>query len=116
MIPRWLLSLLLVFALGCQSFAALAKSHDAAMAPVDAAGLHHLSSIHCEAPAGPFTTLEERSPATDLAPDLSEICGLRNATLHHARWHDASPPQDIHAPPSRVLPVPLKPPRTRIAA
>ncbi|WP_295989042.1 hypothetical protein [uncultured Variovorax sp.] len=111
MMPRWLLSLLLVFALGCQSFAALAKSHDAAMAPVAGAGLQQLSGIHCEAPAGRFTTLEERSPATDLAPDLSEICGLRNATLHHARWHHASLPQDIHSPPSRVPQVPLKPPR-----
>lgn len=107
--PRWLLAVLLVFALGCQSFAALAKPHDAAMAPV-IAGLH-LSSPNCEAPAEPFTTLEERSPATELAPDLSEICGLRNATLRHAAWRDAPPPQDMHTPASRVPRVPLKPPR-----
>ncbi|WP_418124160.1 hypothetical protein [Variovorax sp. 160MFSha2.1] len=114
--PRWLLSLLLVLALGCQSFAALAQSHEAAMAPV-VAGLHPSSpSPHCEAPAEPFTTLEERSPATELAPDLSEICGLRNATLHHAAWRDAPPPQHSHTPASRVPPVPLKPPRMRIAA
>ncbi|RUR71696.1 hypothetical protein EJP67_32085 [Variovorax guangxiensis] len=113
--PRWLLSLLLVLALGCQSFAALAQSHEAAMAPA-VAGLHLSSSPHCEAPAEPFTTLEERSPATELAPDLSEICGLRNATLHHAAWRDAPPPHHSHTPASRVPRVPVKPPRMRIAA
>ncbi|NVM93233.1 hypothetical protein [Variovorax sp. SG517] len=111
--PRWLLSLLLVLALGCQSFAALAQSHEAAVAPM-AAGLH--SQGHdCEAPAHPPATLEERSPATELAPDLSEICGLRNAALHHAAWRGAAPPQYVHAPASRVPRVPLKPPRAGTA-
>ncbi|MET3179804.1 hypothetical protein ABL840_04200 [Variovorax sp. NFACC27] len=112
--PRWLLSLLLVLALGCQSFAALAKSHEAAVAPM-VAGLHSLQGSGCEAPAHPLTTLEERSPATELAPDLSEICGLRNAALHHAAWRGAAPPQYVHTPASRVPRVPLKPPRTDIA-
>ncbi|HEX7865162.1 MAG TPA: hypothetical protein VF555_09430 [Variovorax sp.] len=111
--PRWLLSLLLVLALGCQSFAALAQSHEAAMAPV--AAVLHLQGAGCEAPAEPFSTLQERSPATELAPDLSEICGLRNAALHHAAWRGAAPPQNMHTPASRVPRVPLKPPRTQIA-
>lgn len=108
--PRWLLSFALAVALLCHGFGALAKAQPHGSEPL------HLASATTalatgDAPTTPPSSASERPHPGELAPDLSEICGLPCVAPGHFAPTGTKPANSERMLTSRVLQVPRRPPR-----
>lgn len=113
--PRWLLTFALAVALLCHGFGALAKAQPHGGEPL------HLASaaaalVTGDASTTPPSSASERPHPGELAPDLSEICGLPHIAPGHFAPIGATPAHSERMLTSHVLQVPRKPPRAAALA